>query len=215
MDISHTVIPKSDQLNADDLIAGSRTITITRVSANPDAPEQPVSVYFEGDERKPYKPCKSMRRVMISAWGTDASKYAGRSMTLYRDSTVKFGGMEVGGIRISHMSHIEKDMVMALTESKARRKPFKVLAMPSGKRSGRAKDDPPADVPGIDLTAAQNRAREVANKGRDAFASWWKSEEGAEMRDACADIMGELRTLTENADKAKKEISSNDDEIPL
>jgi hypothetical protein len=67
-----------------------------------------------------------MSRVLVAAWGADANKYVGRSLTLYRDPTVKWAGMEVGGIRISHMSHIERDMVMALTATKGQRKPFMV-----------------------------------------------------------------------------------------
>lgn len=126
IDMGKTIAPKSDQLNADDLIAGPMTITITRVSANPESAEQPVSIYFEGDNGKPYKACKSMRRVMVAAWDRDASQYTGRSMTLYRDPSVKFGGLEVGGIRISHMSHIDRPLTMALTSTRAQRKPYTV-----------------------------------------------------------------------------------------
>lgn len=125
MDMSTTVAPKSDQLNADDLIAGPRTIRIMGVRGTGNG-EQPVAVSFDGDDGKPFLPCKSMRRVMIAAWGADASQYAGRSMTLYRDPKVKWGGMEVGGIRISHMSHIEREMVMALTVTKKERAPYRV-----------------------------------------------------------------------------------------
>ena len=124
-DMSQTIIPKSDQLNADDLLAGPRTITIRDVKIAPGT-EQPVGVFFDGDGGKPYLPCKSMRRVMVAVWGPDASVYTGRSMTIYRDPTVTWGGMEVGGIRISHMSHIEKTMVIVLTATKKARKPFTV-----------------------------------------------------------------------------------------
>jgi hypothetical protein len=126
IDMGQFIAPKSDQLNADDLIAGPRTITVTGVSASPDAAEQPVSIHFEGDNGKPFKPCKSMRRVMVSVWGPDAKQYAGRSMTIYRDPKVKFGGMEVGGIRISHMSHMKEPMVLALTATRAKRAPYRV-----------------------------------------------------------------------------------------
>jgi hypothetical protein len=119
-DMTLTVIPKSDQLNADDLIGGPRTITITRMAIDPTS-DQPVAVYFQGDNGKPYKACKSMRRVMIHAWGPDASKYAGQSMTIYRDPSVMFGGMQVGGIRISAMSGLDKPLTMALTATKAKR----------------------------------------------------------------------------------------------
>lgn len=125
VDLSMTVVPKSDQMNADDLIAGPRTITITRITAS-DTPEQPVSVYFEGDNGKPWKPCKSMRRVLIAAWGADASKFAGRSVTLYNDPDVQFGGMKLGGIRISHMSHLDGPLKLALTTTKSKRAMYAV-----------------------------------------------------------------------------------------
>jgi hypothetical protein len=118
--------PKSDQVNADDLLCGPRTITVTGVRANDGGPEQPVSIDFAGDDGKPYKPCKSMRRVMVHVWGADAKQYIGRSMTLYCDPGVQFGGMKVGGIRISHMSHIDKPQTMALTATRAKRAPFTV-----------------------------------------------------------------------------------------
>lgn len=129
MDMRPTITPKSDQLNADDLIAGPRTVTITAVKAAPGNAEQPVAVFFEGDGGKPYMPCKSMRRVMVAVWGPDASQYAGRAMTLFRDPKVTWGGMEVGGIRISHMTHMDGPIVLALTATQKARKPYKVLPL--------------------------------------------------------------------------------------
>ena len=123
--MAEAIIPKSDQLNADDLIAGPMTITITEVNIR-SGQEQPVAIHFEGDNGKPYKSCKSMNRVLVTAWGADAKKYVGRSLTLYRDPTVKWAGMEVGGIRISHMSHIDSPLTMALTMTKQNKRPFTV-----------------------------------------------------------------------------------------
>lgn len=128
VDMSNFIAPRSDQLNADDLIAGPLTITISKVRASEGTPDQPVEVHIEGSN-KPYKPCKSMRRVMVSLWGADASQYVGRSMTLYRDPEVQFGGMKVGGIRIGEMSHIDKDAQLVLTASKTKRAPFVVKKM--------------------------------------------------------------------------------------
>jgi hypothetical protein len=124
-DMASTIIPKSDQLNSDDLIAGPITIKIADVTIR-SGQEQPISVHYEGDNGKPYKPCKSMCRVMVTAWGADSKKYIGRSMTLYRDDKVKWAGMEVGGIRISHMSDIDSAITMALTVTRANKKPFTV-----------------------------------------------------------------------------------------
>lgn len=124
-DMATTIIPKSDQLNADDLLAGPKTIKITGVTVKGGA-EQPVSIHYENDDGKPYKSCKSMNRVLVMAWGPDSSKYVGRSLTLYCDPKVKWGGMEVGGIRISHMSHIDSPITMALTVTRANKKPYTV-----------------------------------------------------------------------------------------
>jgi len=124
-DMASAIIPKSDQLNADDLLAGPITIKITDVTVR-GGQEQPVSIHYENDNGKPYKSCKSMNRVLVAAWGPDSSKYVGRSLTLYCDPKVKWGGMEVGGIRISHMSHIDAPLTMALTVTRANKKPFTV-----------------------------------------------------------------------------------------
>lgn len=123
-DLRRTIIPKSDQLNADDLIGTTKTIKITKVSLA--AGEQPIAINYEGDEGKPYLPCKSMRRVLVNVWGPDGNDFIGRSLTLYRDDKVTWGGVAVGGIRISHMSHIDHDVTMALTATKSSRKPFTV-----------------------------------------------------------------------------------------
>lgn len=149
LNMAEFVAPRSDQLNADDLIAGPRTVRITRVSGSGNS-EQPVNVHFEGDDGKPYRPCKSMRRVMIAAWGADAAQYAGRAMTLYRDPKVQFGGMEVGGIRISHMTHIDRDLVMALTATKKSRKPYTVkplLEQAQAARNTKQDDGQGGDAP--------------------------------------------------------------------
>jgi hypothetical protein len=125
MDITHTIVPKSDQLNADSFMGGPKTYAVAKVTANEGSADQPINIYFEG-EPLVFRPCKSMRRVIVKIWGPDASQYAGRAMTLYRDPKVKWGGMEVGGIRISHMTGLEKAEVMALTETRAQRKPYTV-----------------------------------------------------------------------------------------
>jgi len=121
IDISRTIVPKSDQLNADDLIAGAKIITIRDVKLL-DSDIQPVQIFFEGDNNKPYKPSKGMRRVLLQLWGADASKYIGKSLKLYRDDNVKYAGDFVGGIRISHASHISGATRVITTISKGKRK---------------------------------------------------------------------------------------------
>lgn len=125
-DVSATIAPKSDQLNADDLIAGPMTVKITKV-ADGTSKDQPIKIFFEGDDGKPYLPCKTMRRLLVIVWGTGkGADYVGREMTLFRDPKVLFGGVEVGGIRISHVSHIDKPQTVVLTASRTSRKPYVV-----------------------------------------------------------------------------------------
>lgn len=123
-DMTTVIQPKSDQVNADDFIGGPITYTIEGVAITPGT-EQPVSIKLVGEHRV-WRPCKSMSRCLVAAWGPDAKVYSGRSVTLYRDPKVKWGGMEVGGIRISHMSHIERDMLIQLTATKGKRTPHTV-----------------------------------------------------------------------------------------
>lgn len=124
MDMTNSIIPKSDQINADDLMTGPVTVTIAKVSAG--SAEQPVDVHLEEFPGRAFRPSKSMRRVMVAAWGASTDAYTGHRMTLYRDPTIKFGRDEVGGIRISHMSHIDKNLKIALTVTRGKREPFVV-----------------------------------------------------------------------------------------
>jgi hypothetical protein len=124
MDMTPTLAAKSNQLTTDDLIAGPLTITITSVSAG--TAEQPVAISYEGDGGKPWYPCKSMRRVLVAAWGADAKEYVGRGITLFRDPSVTYGGIQVGGIRISHLSGLDSPLSIALTVTRQKRSPYKV-----------------------------------------------------------------------------------------
>lgn len=124
VDMARFVEAKSDQLNADDLIGAPRTITVTRVTGHDG--DQPVSIHYEGDAGKPFRPCKTMRRILLAVWGRNAADYVGRSMTVYRDDSVTFGGLNVGGIRISHMSHIDKETLVVVMKTKGKKAGIKI-----------------------------------------------------------------------------------------
>jgi hypothetical protein len=124
MDIAETTAPKSDQQNYDDYVGGPKTVTVSEVKAG--TAEQPVEVHLVEYPGRPFKPSKSMRRVLLACWGADSSTYAGRKMTLFGDPTVKFGGQTVGGIRISALSHLDKPRTIALTVTRGKRAPFVV-----------------------------------------------------------------------------------------
>jgi hypothetical protein len=123
VDISDTIAPNSDQLAAVDLLPGARTFSIEGVSKG--NAEQPVQIHLREFPR-PWRPGKSMRRVLVAVWGKDASTYAGKSLTLYCDETVRFGGQAVGGVRISHMSGIDKPRDVPLIVSRGKSAIFTV-----------------------------------------------------------------------------------------
>lgn len=126
-DMSSTIVAKSDQINAADLIGVTRTITIKEVRIK-DGDDQPVSILIEGD-RKAFRPCKGVRRLMVRVWGADASKYIGQSMTIFCDPSVTWAGKEEGGIRVSHMTGIDEQIVEYMRISRAATKPYKILPL--------------------------------------------------------------------------------------
>lgn len=123
-DLRDTIVPKSDQLNAEQLLTGAITVTVTKVSRG--NAEQPIVINYAGDNGRPYKPCKTTRKLLIFAWGEDGAQWIGRSMTLFCDPDVQFGGQKVGGIRISHMSHIDRDLEVSLTATRGKKTLYRV-----------------------------------------------------------------------------------------
>ena len=121
--IAKSIVPKSDQLNAEDLLSGPITVTVTDVKQG--TAEQPIAIIIDG-ERQPYKPCKTMRKMLVFCWSDQAANWIGKRMTLYADPDVKWAGVAVGGIRISHLSGIESQVMLMLSETKGKRKPITV-----------------------------------------------------------------------------------------
>lgn len=184
MDLRTTIQPKSDQLNADDLVGGEKTIKITKVVGH-ESVDQPISIYFEGDNNKPYKPCKTMRRLLVQVWGHESDDYAGRSMTIYRDDSVKYAGVNVGGIRISHVSHIDKPVDVLITVAKSKRRPVTVYPLKVEQQS--------KQLPKVDFV----KAVEAIKAGKATVADIVKSR-------ACT--LEEIAGLNEVEEEVKKQI---------
>ena len=155
LDMTASIAPNSDQLNADDLITGPITVTIDRVTENNS--EQPFNFHLVEYPGRPYRPSKSMRRVIVAAWGKDATQHAGKRLTLYRNPDITFGRDTVGGIEISHMSHIDAPIQLSLSIKRGKRKNHKVSPLP----------DAPA-VPSV--TVADVEACEDV----DQLRAWWQ-----------------------------------------
>ena len=156
-DISDTLAPTSDQLDAVDLLGGPRTFTITEVSKG--NAEQPVQIGLAEFPRV-WRPGKSMRRVLAACWGTDASQWAGRRVTLYCDESVRFGNDVVGGTRISHLSHIDGVKKVPLLVKRGKSATFTVQPLPDAPK--------PAPDPNAERLATLRAEWETADPERKA-----------------------------------------------
>lgn len=177
MDLAQSIEPNSQQVNAEDLLTGSRTVTITAVEKG--TAEQPVFIHLAEFEGRTYRPGKSMRRVFVAAWGQDSSAYIGRKLTIYNDPTIRFGKDLTGGIRISHMSELATTLTVALTVTRGKRAPFVVQPLTAPQK--------PQDTSGRDwlgdLEIADGDASAVSALGNAAIAAHAAPEIIATIRD--------------------------------
>lgn len=137
------IAPKSDQLNADDLIGGPKLIVITRVSAGNS--EQPRHIHYVGGEGRPWKPCKTMMRVLKEHWGTNG--YRGRSVLLVRDPTVSYGkNRNCGGIRIAGLSDIPADTQSMVSINRETRRALPIKRLDSAPATEPKAAKPPGNI---------------------------------------------------------------------
>lgn len=129
MDMTESLAPRSDQMNSEDLLTGDRVLTIKEIRSG--SADQPFDFFFEEFPR-PWRPSKTMRRLMAIAWNsTNSDDYIGKRIQLFRDPSIRFGGMEVGGIRIRAMSGLGKPTVKAsLTSTRGKKETHIVKLLP-------------------------------------------------------------------------------------
>ena len=185
--LADTIIIKSDQLNTEDLVTGDIIARITKVTKK--AGDQPISIYFEGDGGKPWKPCLSMRKLLLAVWGDNIDDcYIGRSLQLTRDPKVKWAGREEGGIRIAKMSHITEKQTHFLTETRGVKKPHVVL---------------PLTAASSDFSELKKQLREAAEKGMDNLKKCWGELGGVKQKSVGgAEYLAELKTIAEKTEAA-------------
>lgn len=124
-DVSFAAQAKSDQLNAVDIMGVEPIITIRQVVVNQG--DQPVSIYYNGDNNRPWKVSKGMIRILIAGWGKDSDAWIGKSVQIYCDPKVKYAGKEVGGVRIRAMSDINPNgLLCTIALNRQQREPYPV-----------------------------------------------------------------------------------------
>ena len=201
IDVSKAIQPRSDQQNADSLLSGPRTIRIRDIAFNPEAELQPLWIYFDGDENKPWKPCRTATRCLVSIWGKDAKKWIGLSCTIYCDADVTFSGVKTGGIRVSHMEGLDAPRTLMLTKTRGKKGAtvIKPLVVQKDKQKEKSAAQPEPYVPTIDKDALFSDARENAALGRKDFGKWFKTKTKPE-QDALKEIGAEVTDLLDAAE---------------
>jgi len=181
-DLRKALEAKSDRLNADDLMAGNRVIKITDVRIMLTAPDGKVVVQYEGGAGKPWKPSKGMGRVMAALWGEDEREWVGRSVELFREPTVVFGGDEVGGIQICGMSHIANDATVIVTKNRkqkakisVRKLPDQVASQKPAATTAAATTTQAETTAAIDTTATMAALKDAAKLGMEKLVIAWKA----------------------------------------
>ena len=145
MDITESLQPRSDQINADSIPADQTMIvTISRVV--PGKASQPYDFELAEFPGRAYRPGVTMRRVIAAAWGRESDDYRGRRMELYTDPTVRFGKEVTGGIRIKSLSHIKKPLKVRVTIGQGRRGDYMVQPLPDAAPSSPVQHLTEADI---------------------------------------------------------------------
>lgn len=122
LDMTASTEARSDQINAADLVSGPRTYTIEKVAKG--SAGYPFDFHLVESPGKVYRPNLGMRRVIVKAWGPKPAAYHGRRLTLFNEPTVIYAGAEIGGIRISHLSHLSKPLKTSLVISQKKKEPY-------------------------------------------------------------------------------------------
>lgn len=174
-----TAEPRSDQWNADDFVGGPRVFTVAGVKAG--SAEQKYDIELVEGEGRVWRPPLTVLRILISAWGNEASAWVGQRVELFRDESIRFGNDAVGGIRIHALTGIDKPLTVALTATRGKRAKHTVQPLTEAPR--------PAPTFEHEPTAAQ-----VAECTDDAdLRAWWpvsSPERQAQIKARAAELKG-------------------------
>lgn len=202
--IKQFIEAKSDQWNATDFVGGPRTFTIENVKVSMGQ-DQPVSIKLAG-EAKVWRCCKTTARLMVAAWGEDEAHWAGKSATLFCEPSVRFGGQETGGIRISHMSHLDKPLKLALPVSRGKLTVFTVQPLRDAPKPTRAAEPDAPAMTEADAIAAIEAADSLPGL-QHLFGGIYRNYR------SIADLPGVKKAKDDR--KAALTPPADDDEIPL
>ncbi len=153
-----TVKKNTDQLNYEDFLGGAiRDVTIADVKVG--AKEAQYDIAIEGDDRY-WRPPATVLKLLQLAYGNEAANWIGKTARLYGDPTVKMKGRMVGGIRVSHLSHLAAPLRADLTITRGQTGEFTIDPLP----------DAPAPAP-----VPEPSAEDVATcTDQDQLRDWYR-----------------------------------------
>lgn len=129
MNISKLRQSNSAQINADDIVSAPIDVTIT--AAEEGTNEQPLFLHVAELPDKTYRPSLTMIKLIGANWGDETDDWLHKRLRLFRNPKIRFGREEVGGIEVSHMSHIDGPVEVSLLVKKGQRKIFRVDPLPN------------------------------------------------------------------------------------
>lgn len=132
MNIREFVKIKGDRINFEDFIMGSQDFTITKLGRKIDGGQPRLLMFFEGREETPYWVSKGMVKCLSSpdGWGnSEFSEWVGRKVRLFGEPSVMYAGKELGGVRISHISHIHAQYSTKITERRGVRIDYTIMPL--------------------------------------------------------------------------------------
>lgn len=142
-DMDDVIVAKSDQMNAIDLLDRTKIIRVTKRDMDKTR-EQPLWLFYEGDNGKPWKPCLTMRRVLRGLYGPDSQNIVGHTLQLERDGKVTWGGKAVGGIRLTHADGIDSPIDIPIQVGKGKIENYRVHPLKLEKAAAKK---PPTNEP--------------------------------------------------------------------
>jgi len=123
-----TIEKNTDQLNFEDFLGGvTRVVTVAGVTKG--RKEAQYDIAIEGDDRY-WRPPPTVLKQLVAAWGDETVEWVGRRAMLYGDPNVMMARQKVGGIRVSHLSHIAAPVTENLSVTRGKRKPHTVDPLP-------------------------------------------------------------------------------------
>lgn len=174
----------TDQLNFEDFLGGvTRVVTIAKVEKGRKEGQYDISI--EGDDRY-WRPPPTVLKQLVSAWTDEADTWVGKQALLYGDPEVMMAGQKVGGIRVSHVSHINEPVTESLSVTRGKRRPHTLHPLP---------DQPAAPAEDPRIVALQDKWRatqdpaeraEIEAEVSDILCRWCATAATAEHSPCCS-----------------------------